>query len=139
MNLIAVSERYRVFIVAVNCKLRVYELDPHTASIVSDQYQEIDLLNEDNLINNIRLVTCADREFIVTVDDGAYVRMVYLDDLTKDPIKFRNIYNHTNDNSTWSVDGSSSSQFGFPPRVAVGSNAHSMTVFNLSTGTSEQL
>lgn len=139
MNLIAVSERYRVFIVAVNSKLRVYELNPHTASIASDQFHEIDLFNEDNLINNVRLVTCANREFIVTVDDGAYVRMVYLDDLGKDPIKFRNIYAHTTDNSTWSVDGSSSSQFGFPPRVAVGSNAHSLSVFNLSTGSSEQL
>jgi len=38
MNLIAVSERYRVFIVALNSKLRVYELDPHTASIVSDNF-----------------------------------------------------------------------------------------------------
>jgi WD40 repeat protein len=139
MNLIVVSERYRVVIIAVNSKLRVYELDPLSASIVSTTFYEIDMLNDGALINNLRLITCAEREFLVSVDDGAFVRMVYLDDLNKDPIKFRNIYSHTNDNSTWSVDGSSASQFGHPPRVVVGSNAHSLTIFNLKTGNSEKL
>lgn len=126
----AVSERYRVVIIAVRSKLRVYELEPHSASIVGEQYTEVDLVNEGNEVNNMRLVVCADREFVVTVDDGAYVRMVYLDDLQHDPIKFRNLYSHTHDNSTWSVDGSRS----FPPRVVAGSNAFSLTVFNLQTG-----
>ena len=137
MNLLSVSERYRVLIVAVDSKLRVYELEPHTASIISENFKEIDLINENNLINNVRLVTCADREFVVTVDDGAFVRMVYLDDLDKDPIKFSNVYPHTNDNSTWSVDGSSVIESGLPPRVVVGSNAHSLSVFNLQTGSTE--
>jgi hypothetical protein len=53
--------------------------------------------------------------------------MLYLEDLDKDPIKFSNIYPHTNDNSTWSVTGSLVN----PPRVAVGSNSHNVTVFNL--------
>jgi hypothetical protein len=36
----------------------------------------------------MQLVTCDDREFIVTVDFGGYVRMLFLEDLLKDPIKF---------------------------------------------------
>ena len=95
-----------------------------------EKVKVIDLLNEDSEINNVRLVTCAEREFIVTVDMDASVRMVYLDDLDKDPIKFTNTYPWAQDNSTWSVDGSSVPGE-FPPRVVVGSNAHSLTVFNL--------
>jgi WD40 repeat protein len=34
------------------------------------------------------------------------------------------------DNSTWSVDGASIN----PPRVAVGSNTHKVTVYNLQSG-----
>ena len=45
-----------------------------------------------NLINNMRLVECENREFLVTVDDGGFVRMLYLEDLFKDPIKFHNFY-----------------------------------------------
>ena len=78
----------------------------------------------------MRLVTCAEREFIVTVDYDAHVRMLYLDDLDKDPIKFTNEYAWAQDNSTWSVDGSSVPGL-LPPRVVVGSNAHSLTIFNL--------
>ena len=63
-----------------------------SASVTGNGFKEIDLLNESNAVNNLRLVTCAGREFIVTVDDGAFVRMVYLDDMDKDPIKFRNLY-----------------------------------------------
>ena len=57
--------------------------------------------------------------------------MLYLDDLFKDPIKFHNLYNHTNDNSTWSLSGSKVN----PPRVVVGSNAHTVTVMNLQNST----
>lgn len=78
----------------------------------------------------MRLVTCGGKEFIVTVDDGGYVRMLFLEDLFKDPIKFHNYYASSDDNTTWSVTGSSVN----PPRVAVGSNAHKVTVFDLSTG-----
>ena len=52
----------------------------------------IDLRNDGSEINNVRLVTCAEREFVVTVDYAAHVRMLYLDDLDKDPIKFTNEY-----------------------------------------------
>lgn len=40
----------------------------------------------------MKLVTCGGKEFIVTVDEGGYVRMLYLEDLFKDPIKFHNLY-----------------------------------------------
>jgi hypothetical protein len=75
----------------------------------------------------MRLVECDNREFLVTVDNGGYVRMLYLEDLFKDPIKFHNHYPECPDNTTWSVTGTGVS----PPRVAVGSNAHKVTVFNL--------
>ena len=139
MNLLAVSEKHRVLAIAVVGKLHIYQLDPFSGQILSDEkVKVIDLMNGDSDVNNVRLVTCAEREFIVTVDMDACVRMVYLDDLEKDPIKFTNTYPWANDNSTWSVDGSSvpGEQ---PPRVVVGSNAHSLTVFDLATGKSERL
>ena len=135
MNLLAVSEKYRVAVIAVRDKLHCYELDPFAGEIVTGKPAKIvDLRNDGSDVNNIRLVKCADREFIVTVDFAAHVRMIYLDDLDRDPIKFTNEYAWAADNSTWSVDGSSVPALGLPPRVVVGSNAHSLTIFNLETG-----
>lgn len=65
----------------------------------------------------------------MTVDDGAFIRMFYLDDLNREPIKFTNIAPFANDNSTWSCDGTGTQ----PPRVVVGSNAHSLSIIDLST------
>lgn len=140
MNLLAVSEKHRVLIIAVVDKLHVYSLDPYSAEINRDQpVKIIDLRNAGSEVNNVRLVACAEREFVVTVDFAAHVRMVYLDDLDKDPIKFTNEYPWAQDNSTWSVDGSSVPSEGLPPRVVVGSNAHSLTIFDLESGQSERL
>lgn len=86
-------------------------------------------MNEKSAVNNMRLVRCAERDFVVTVDESAFVRMIYLDNLDKDPIKFLNKHPGAHDNSTWSVDGTSCT----PPRVVVGSNAHAISIFNLST------
>lgn len=58
------------------------------------------------------------------------VRMVYLHDLYKDPFKYSNIIDPRADNSTWSVDGSAAN----PPRIAVGSNTHKVTVYDLQSG-----
>ena len=138
MNLLAVSEKHRVVVIAVVDKLKVYELDSFTTEIIKERPPRIiDLCNDGSGVNNVRLVSCAEREFIVTVDFAANVRMVYLDDLEKDPIKFTNIYPWAEDNSTWSVDGSSVPEL--PPRVVVGSNAHSLTIFNLESGQCEKL
>ena len=137
MNLLAVSEKHRLVVIAVRDKLHCYELDPFSAEIVvgsGGRPKIVDLKNDASDINNVRLVACADREFIVTVDFAAHVRMIYLDDLDKDPIKFTNEYAWAQDNSTWSVDGSSVPSLGLPPRVVVGSNAHSLTIFNLESG-----
>jgi hypothetical protein len=57
------------------------------------------------LINNMKIVRTKSYDFIVTVDDAACVRMVYLDDLSKQPLKFSNVYPDKQDNSTWSLDG----------------------------------
>lgn len=139
MNLLAVSEKYRILVIAVVDKLHCYQLDPLSAEIVTSVPPKvIDLNNDGSEINNVRLVTCAEREFIVTVDFAAHVRMLYLDDLDKDPIKFKNEYAWAHDNSTWSVDGSSVPGE-VPPRVVVGSNAHSLTIFNLQSGECERL
>ena len=58
------------------------------------------------------------------------MRMFYLKDIDRDPFKYSNIDTSTDDNSTWSVDGSSMN----PPRAAVGSNTHKVTVYNLQSG-----
>ena len=56
--------------------------------------------------------------------------MFYLKDLEREPFKHSNLIATTQDNSTWSVDGAKVN----PPRVAVGSNTHKVTVYNLQTG-----
>jgi WD40 repeat protein len=90
----------------------------------------IDLKNNGEEINNLRLIKCDDREFVCTVDFGGNVRMLFLDNLTRECIKFENVYPECEDNSTWSLCGASVN----PPRVVVGSNAHKVTIFNLQTG-----
>ena len=66
----------------------------------------------------------------MTVDMAGQLRMFYLKDIEREPFKYSNIDQTTNDNSTWSVDGSGIN----PPRVAVGSNTHKVTVYDLSSG-----
>jgi len=56
--------------------------------------------------------------------------MLYLKDLDREPFKYSNIFPAINDNSTWSLDGSRAN----PPRVAVGSNTHKVTVYDLQSG-----
>ena len=62
-----------------------------------------------------------------TVDMEGNVRMLFLDNLQRECIKFTNVYDNVEDNSTWSLCGSGVGV----PRVVVGSNAHKVTVFNL--------
>lgn len=81
------------------------------------------------MINNMKLVVCDGREFLITVDEGGSVRMLFIDDLMKDPIKLSNIYPSCNDNSTWSLSGAPSN----PPRIVVGSNAHKIRIYDLQT------
>lgn len=139
MNLMVVSEKYRLLVVAVLAQLHVFALDPASGGILGEgPLKVVDLRNEGSEVNNMRLVTCAGREFLVTVDFAANVRMLYLDDLERDPIKFKNEYPWAEDNSTWSVDGNSVPGE-LPPRVVVGSNAHSLTVFNLESGSAKKL
>lgn len=90
----------------------------------------IHLHNDGEGINNLKLIRCDGREFVCTVDFGGNVRMLFLDNLKRECIKFKNVYPEKEDNSTWSLDGSSVN----PPRVVVGSNAHKVTVFNLQNG-----
>lgn len=61
--------------------------------------------------------------------------MIYLDNLDREHIKFKNVYAGIGDNSTWSLDGSTKN----PPRVVVGSNAHKVTVFDLQTCLKSQI
>jgi WD40 repeat protein len=77
----------------------------------------------------MKLISCVGQEFLVTVDMGGNMRMLYLRDLNREPSKYSNITPQP-DNSTWSVDGAAVA----PPRVAVGSNTHNVTVYDLSTG-----
>ncbi len=73
------------------------------------------------------MIRCDGKGFICTVDFGANVRMLFLDNLDRECIKFKNEYSGKDDNSTWSLCGASTN----PPRVVVGSNAYKVTVFNL--------
>ncbi len=74
---------------AIGARLDVYELDILTFE-VGKKIKSVSLNNNNSTINNIRLVTCATVDFVITVDEGAFVRMIYLDDLNREPIKFTN-------------------------------------------------
>ena len=128
MNLMAVSEKHRLAIFAIKSELHICELDLLTCRVLK-LLKVVSLINDESPVNNLRLLRCAERDFIVTVDEAAYVRMVYLDNLDRDPIKFVNKHPGAPDNSTWSVDGNSNA----PARVVVGSNAHAISVINLAT------
>lgn len=95
----------------------------------------ISLDNNGESINNLKLVRCDGNEFVCTVDYGGNVRMLWLSNLQRECIKFKNVYSGKPDNSTWSLCGAAVN----PPRVVVGSNAHMVTVFNLTTGAKSQI
>ena len=126
-----VSEQYKVMIIAVDDKLHVYQFEHqklrYGAKEIRGPPKIIDIDNDGHEINNLKLVRCDDKEFICTVDFGANVRMIFLQNLDRECIKFKNVYQGKPDNSTWSLCGSAMN----PPRVVVGSNAHKVTVFNL--------
>ena len=137
MNLMVVSEKHKFIIIAVEHQLWVFKFDFHKLKfsqqpleIKGNPYYTISLDNDDEAINNLKLIKCDGREFVCTVDFGGNVRMLFLDNLQRECIKFKNEYPSCSDNSTWSLCGASTN----PPRVVVGSNAHKVTVFNLQTG-----
>ena len=81
-NLMVVSEKHSLVLFAIMHELHVYHLDILDFT-VKKRVTVIDLQNNNKVINNIRLVTCAKVDFVVTVDDGASVRMIYLDALDR--------------------------------------------------------
>lgn len=81
-NLMVVSEKHSLVIFAIQHELHVYTLDILDFT-VKKRITVLDLQNNSKVINNIRLVTCAKVDFLVTVDDGALVRMIYLDALDR--------------------------------------------------------
>jgi len=157
MNTMVVSEAHKYLIIAVDAVLHVYQFDHEllsssnkfTTQNSKDQHifknikgakifgkpKIIELNNDNQDINNLKLIRCDDREFICTVDYGGNVRMIFLDNLDREHIKFRNVYQGVHDNSTWSLTGATMN----PPRVAVGSNAHKVTVFDLQSGKKSQI
>ena len=135
MNLMVVSHKHKYLIIAVDSLLHVYLFDYNklkytsvNKGITGDPAHVIDLNCDE--INNLKLIQCDGREFVSTVDFEGNVRMLFLDNLSRECIKFKNVYPQCQDNSTWSLSGSSVN----PPRVVVGSNAYKVTIFNLSTG-----
>lgn len=139
MNLMVVSEQYKYLIIAVDDKLHVYRFEHQKLrfgdKVIKGQPKVINIQNEGHEINNLKLIRCDEKEFICTVDSGANVRMIFLQNLDRECIKFKNIYPDKPDNSTWSLCGSPTN----PPRVVVGSNAHKVTVFNLQSGDKSQI
>ena len=116
--------------------IHAYHFDPvklqHTKNrrplLIKGEPKVIQLDNGEAEINNLKLIKCDGREFICTVDMQANVRMIFLSNLDRELIKFSNVYEGIQDNSTWSLCGSPTN----PPRVVVGSNSHKVSVFNLN-------
>lgn len=88
MNLMTVSEKHGLMIVGVDHELYVYNIDPLTQSIINKgNPKRISLDNGGSEINNLKLISCGEREYIVTVDMGGLVRMLYLKNLEREPSK----------------------------------------------------
>lgn len=97
MNLTVVSHKHKYLIIAVDTLLHVYMFDYNklkfssvNKAITGDPAHVIDLNCDE--INNLKLIQCDDREFVATVDFEGNVRMLFLDNLTRECIKFKNIY-----------------------------------------------
>ena len=89
MNLMVVSEKYSFLIIACGSVLHVYDFDfksmmyEESPSLECGPKYILNLDNDDEDINNLKLIKCDGREFICTVDFGANVRMLFLDNLTR--------------------------------------------------------
>ncbi|EFA79094.1 gamma tubulin [Heterostelium album PN500] len=113
LNLLAVSNREKKIFIAESQNIGVYDLDNPTTLI--------ETLHLDN--NNIKIgITCG-QEILVTVDDEGYIRVIFVDDLTRLPLRF------FNGSSTWGITICQSK-----PMIAVSSNNFKITVWDLSLG-----
>jgi hypothetical protein len=101
MNLMVVSEKHKYLVIAVEHELWVFKFDFNLLKMASqngptcirgEPHHVIDLNNDNQPINNLKLIRCDEREFVSTVDFGGNVRMLFLDNLIREQIKFENVY-----------------------------------------------
>jgi len=84
-------------------------------------------------INQITVEICGDTESLIVVTMRAQVRIYPLQFIreNRDPIIFDNVYTNEDD-STWSISAAARPRPSQGPILAVGSNAHVVTEWNLS-------
>ncbi len=85
----------------------------------------------DRCINNLKILHLQGQETLSMVTMDGYLYLYTLNDLTQKPIILNNNCEEFDDNSTWSLSG-------FGSLVAVGSNSHTVNIWNLETGESKR-
>ena len=126
MNIMAVSESFGKLFVACGDFIRVAELAVNYC--FKNQFRIYIPQNSEvhSTVNNLKIEKVNQEEMLVVVTMDSRVIMYWLYDLERPPVVFSNFDSNFYDNSTWSV----SAKGGV---LAVGSNSHTISVWDLET------
>lgn len=133
LNLMAISEDKNLLFIALNESILVYTISYDWTLTKSFEIKPPprNLPNTDRSINNLRILNISDQEMLSIVTMDGYVLLYSLHNLTKKPIILDNNSEEFEDNSTWSLSGAGK-------LVAVGSNSHTVNIWNLESGESKR-
>ncbi|KAF2075198.1 hypothetical protein CYY_003503 [Polysphondylium violaceum] len=116
LNLMEVSLNNRLLFIGESHRLAVFDLD----DIITPIYT-VDLQNNGMTINQIRLGVLGGEEVLITVDEGGYIRILFVNDLDREYLRFYNA-----GISTWGIAMCPSK-----PLFAVSSNDFKINIWNL--------
>eukprot|EP01132_Coremiostelium_polycephalum_P002249 gene2249-2772_t len=117
LNLIAISPDKKKLFIAESQFLSVYDLNNP-----SRQLRQINLDNNNMTVNQIRIGKIEDEDVLITVDEGGFVRLFFVNDIDRPPLMFFNA-----GVSTWGIAICRSK-----PLFAVSANNFKATMWNLN-------
>ncbi|KYQ90262.1 WD40 repeat-containing protein [Tieghemostelium lacteum] len=118
LNLIAVSFNRKYLFVGEGSALNVYNLENRTFQPI----RHLDLHNNQMSINQVKSGNLDGEEVVITVDEGGYIRVYFVNNLEKEPLHFFN-----SGISTWGIAMSSRK-----PLIAVSANNYKIVIWNVS-------
>jgi hypothetical protein len=129
LNVLAVSEAHLILFIACQHQIHCHPLRPCPVSepLVTLTVPVNQSSTEAPAVNNLKIGLYKESEVLIVVTMAAQVLLYFTADLTQSPIVFNNYRGAAEDNSTWSCDLRGSF-------VAVGSNANTISVWEVDTG-----
>jgi len=119
MNLMVMQPYGSTLFIACNDRIMCYKItDVHE----KEEPTPYLVLEARSAVNQIKCATISTIPVLIVVNSDLGVLIYYTENLSLPPIRI------TNDESTWGVDS-----FTIRPYVAVSSNSHNITIFNLDT------